>query len=322
MANSDSLDPMFDRWRLRRKLFFWRLLSILFLLGIVGALASRTSLTQFGKYTPHIARISFEGIITDNRAQVELLKELARSPSVKGVVIHINSPGGTTVGGEVLYTSLRAIAEKKPVAAHIGTVGASAGYMLALAADQIFAHYNTVTGSIGVLFQYAHFEKMLDTLGISVDAVRSGALKATPSLESPPSEETKAMLKTLVDDTFSWFLDLVRTRRKLSRSVIEKLSLGGIYTGHQAHQMGLIDALGDETQAVFWIESQLKSPQKLPVLDWQPPRNSGRSSFFGVEGAKNFFLHVFFLIFGEKKGQESGILVDGLLSIWQKERVR
>src|SRR5262245_64585542 len=118
-----------------------------------------------GSFLPHIARVSVSGLITDDQKILELLDKIGKSSQVRAVILDINSPGGTTTGGEAMYNAIRRLAEKKPVVAVCGTLATSAAYIVALATDRIFVYGNTITGSAAVLFQWAAVTDLLPPLG-------------------------------------------------------------------------------------------------------------------------------------------------------------
>jgi protease-4 len=265
-------DVLVDRRRLRRSVTVWRALAVV---AIAAALAG-VAFAFFGgegigRNAPHIARLPIEGLITDDRDTVELIDEMALNDNVKGVILFINSPGGSTTGGEVTYNALRKLAEKKPVVAQIGTLGASAAYMIALSADHIIAHYTSLTGSIGVLMQYGQVHDLLAKLGVEVNMVHSGPLKAEPSPFDPPSPAAVDMLQGLVMDTYDWFVGLVVERRDLDEATARGLADGRVFTGHQALEAKLIDEIGDQTAAVDWLGKARGVNVELPVRTWKTP---------------------------------------------------
>src|SRR6185437_16935824 len=179
-----------DRRRLKRRLTAWRIAAVLFALLFLSALVlSGQSGPGTAGLLPHIARVDISGIITDDRKMSELLDKVGKSDQVKAVILDINSPGGTTTGGEAMYDAVRRLAEKKPVVAVCGTLATSAAYIVALATDRIFVYGNTITGSVGVLFQWAEVTDLLHTLGIKVEEVKSGPLKAVPNPFEPTDEK-------------------------------------------------------------------------------------------------------------------------------------
>ena len=141
-----------------------------------------------------IARIEVGGFIAGSQRMADLFKRVGEAGSVSGVVISINSPGGTTTGAEELYRGIRQLADKKPLVAFVDGTAASGGYITALAADHIVARETSLVGSIGVLFQYPDVSKLLDTVGVQVQEIKSAPLKAEPSPFHPTSPEARAAL--------------------------------------------------------------------------------------------------------------------------------
>ena len=316
-------DVLVDRRRLRRKLTFWRVIA-----GVVlAAIVIVALLAQFdprARAREHVARLSISGVIIDDRKRLQLIDKIAASSSVKGVIVSINSPGGSTSGGEGLLEALRKLAEKKPVVAHIGTVGASAGYMIAIAADHVVARRNAITGSIGVLFQFGDAQRLLETIGINMDAVKSSPMKAEPTFYKPASPESRAMLQAMVKDSYDWFVDVVAERRGLDRDEALRLANGSIYTGHQAIAHKLIDAIGGEEEAKQWLIDEKKLNPDLPVVDWKVdsdlpaiPLSNAFSKFIGQTLAETLFgkNSVTKMLFPE------ALMLDGLVSVWHAQGI-
>ena len=188
--------------------------------------------------------------------QSELLDKLAKADGVKGVIVAINSTGGATAGGEALYEGLRKLAAKKPTVATIGTVGASAAYMAAIATDHIVARRTSITGSIGVIFEFPEVSELLDKLGVR--SRRSRARRSRPSRRrsSRPPTEAKAVIAGIIADTYNWFVDIVAERRKLARADALTLADGRIFTGRQALDAKLIDEIGGEDAAIAWLATK------------------------------------------------------------------
>jgi protease-4 len=270
--------------------------------------------------TPQIARINISGFITDDRAQTELIERLAETDAVSGVIVAIDSTGGATTGGESLYVALRKLAEAKPTVATVGTFGASAAYMAAIATDHIVARRTSITGSIGVIFQYPEVSELLDKLGIAVEDIKSAPLKAEPSPFKPTSEEARRVIAGIVADSFDWFVDIVAERRGMLRGEAVALADGRIYTGRQALGAKLIDEIGGEDEAIAWLATQ-GVDDKLPVKDWRPRRDNGVFSYTDAALlwiAKRMGLAPDLLPGGlmERFLPES-LKLDGLLSVWQ-----
>ena len=184
----------------------------------------------------------------------ELIDKVAKADQVKAVILDINSPGGTTTGGEAMYDAVRRLAEKKPVVAVCGTLATSAAYIVALATDRIFVYGNTITGSVGVIFQWAEVTELLHTLGVKVEEVKSGPLKAVPS---PVRADRRARPRGDRGDgaggqgsgSSTWSAIAARS----SHSSVPGLTDGRIYSGRQAVELKLVDEIGDERAAMTWL---------------------------------------------------------------------
>ena len=223
-----------DRRRLKRRLIFWRIAAVVLAVGgacrlVVDATADSA---QVSKTTSRACAI--DGLITGDQATLDLLDDIANSRKVKALIIRIDSPGGTTAGSEALYEAIREIAKDRPVVAVMDTVAASGGYITAIAADHIVARGNTITGSIGVIFTFPEVSRLLDTLGVKMEEIKSGELKAEPSPYKPVSDKVRAVSKEMVQDAFAWFTGLVAERRKLPIDRVQVLADGRVYTGRQA----------------------------------------------------------------------------------------
>jgi protease-4 len=311
-----TADALVDRRRTRRKLVFWRAVAFLLLAVALVAVAARFMGEGLaGKAAPHIARVTVTGVILADRKVEEMLADIAEADAVKGVIVSIDSPGGSTTGGEALYDGLRRIAEKKPTVATVGTLAASAGYMTAIAADHIVAKKTSITGSIGVYFQYGNVAKLLDALGVSVRTVKSAPLKAEPSpFTEPEVPGAREMIARLIDDTYQWFVDIVAERRGLDRAEALRLADGSIFSGRQALDLKLVDAIGDEQTAVAWLEQARKVDKDLPILDWKP-----ETDFEGF-GLGSVALAGLGRLLGLDLGGFAGEpALDGLVSVWHPQ---
>ncbi len=310
-------ETVIDRRRLRRRLALWRIaalvLAVLFLAGLV---AGDQRMMGSSGLLPHIARVSISGIITDDRKLQELLDKIAKSDQVKAVILDINSPGGTTTGGEALYDSIRRVAEKKPVVAVCGTLATSAAYIAAIATDRIFVYGNTITGSVGVIFQWADVTELMKTIGVKVEEVRSGPLKAVPSPFEPTDEKGRAVAAEMVQEAKIWFVDLVTERRDIQPYTVPGLTDGRVYSGRQAVALKLVDEIGDERAAKLWFEKERKLASGLAIVDWKPKTESSGifgwlpgsiASQLGIPGENIAFL------FGQVS---EGLRLDGLVSLW------
>ena len=310
-----------DRRSLRRKLSFWRWAAVAVL--VAGGLAL-FAFSGWGDVTErardHVARVAGTGLIQDDRELVERLERIADNQSVKALIVTISSPGGTTYGGEVIYRAIRKVAEKKPVVSDVRTLAASAGYLIALAGDRIVAGETSITGSIGVIFQYPQVKTLMDKLGVSLESIKSRPLKAEPSPFHPPSDEARAMIQAMIDDSYGWFVDLVAERRKLQRPEALALADGRIFTGRQALEGKLVDELGGDDEIRAFL-AERKVSKDLPVLDWEAP--SGALSFglgsLLAEAVKALGYEAFPTMKSLEKTGLDKLFLDGLVSVWQVE---
>ena len=257
-------DYVVERRRLKRRLTFWRVLGVVALVTAVVAAAGRFDLRR---QQDHVAQIAIGGLILDDPARDEAMKEVADDDKVKALLVKIDSPGGTYVGGEALYESLRQVGGKKPVVAIMGTTATSAGYMSALGSDHLVARSSTLTGSIGVILQTADVTGLLDKIGIKSVVVKSGPLKAQPNPLEKFSPAARKATEAIIADYFDMFVTLVAERRSLSREQVLKLADGRIFSGRQAKKAGLVDALGAEPEARKWLSETHKIADFLPVKE-------------------------------------------------------
>jgi len=296
-------DYVVDRRRLKRRLLFWRLLALV-ILGV----AAITALTDIEEITDgnHIARLSVSGIIVDDIDRERILRELKEDEGVHALIVRIDSPGGTVVGGESLYHQLKDIGDKKPVVAVMGSMATSAGYMTALGADHLIAREGSLTGSIGVLLQTADMTGLLEKIGVKPETIKSGPLKAQPNPMEPFSPEAREATKEVVMDMYAMFIGMVARNRNMANEQVKDLADGRVFTGRQALANGLIDAIGSEAEAIDWLENSRKIKGDLPILDVviERPGQKWRQFFNGMIGKT---------LFSER------LRLDGLISLWQPE---
>jgi protease-4 len=275
-------DAIVDRRRMRRKLTFWRVAAVVVALVAIGGgalfVVPGSRLMPPGAY---ISRIKIQGLIRGNQDRIEALERLGRSRA-SAVILHIDSPGGTTAGSEQLYDALRELQKKKPMVVVVDGLAASGAYIAALSADHIIANETSLVGSIGVLFQYPNFTDVLKTIGIRVEEVKSSPLKAAPNGFEPTSPEARKAIEAIVLDSYAWFKDLVKDRRKMDDGQITRVADGRVFTGRQAVGLKLVDGLGNEKAALTWLEREKKVPANTPVRDYSLQPRFGELSFLHV----------------------------------------
>ncbi|KJV69070.1 signal peptide peptidase SppA [Candidatus Neoehrlichia procyonis] len=204
----------------------------------------------------YIAQININEQISHNKSRDNLLKQLAKNDNAKALILIIDSPGGSVVDSEILYQQIRDIAEKKPVVTVLNNLAASGGYMVAIAADHIIAHSNTLTGSIGVIAQYIGFEPIAKKLGISLKSIKTSELKAAMSPFEDLTPNGEKYMQNIVNESYNFFVDLIVHRRHLTKEYVLKIADGRLYTGSQAFKIGLVDQIGGEKDAIIWLNTQ------------------------------------------------------------------
>jgi len=315
-------DVIVDRRRIRRKLTFWRVAAVAIAIAAIAAIGMLTTPGGRGAFTTSgsIARVSIEGLIRSNQERVEALERLEKSQAA-AVVVHINSPGGTTAGSEQLYDSLVRLKAKKPLVVVVEGLAASGGYITAIAADHIVAQQSSLVGSIGVLFQFPNVGELLKTVGVKVEEVKSSPLKAAPNGFEPTSPEAREALDALVKDSYAWFKGLVKQRRGMDDALLEKVADGRVFTGRQALDLKLVDQLGDEKTAVAWLVEQKGVKKDLPVRDYKLSPRFGDLTF--LRTAASVVLDALGLGAIAHQVEQAGVVqavdrltLDGMLALW------
>jgi protease IV len=317
-------DHIVDRRRMRRKLTFWRALAVLIAIVAVVGIASMfrgssTGLVQASG--PQISRVTIRGIIRGDEDRLKALDNLANSRATRAVIVHIDSPGGTTVGSEELHDALRRVANKKPMVVVVDGMAASGGYIAAMAADHILTQKTSLVGSIGVLFQVPNVSHLLDTIGVKVEEIKSSPLKAAPNGLEPTSPEARAAIESLVRDSYAWFKDMVKDRRKLDGEALDKVSDGRVFTGRQAVELKLVDEIGQEREAIEWLAKSNNIDPKTPVRDWRLTPRFNELSFIHL--GTSAVLDALGLGAAARWLESLGLLqtveklnLDGLLALW------
>lgn len=320
-------DAIVDRRRLRRKLTFWRVMAVLIAIAAVVIGAGFWTRNDGWRFTTapgaYVARVKISGLIRGDQERTESLDRLARSQA-RAVIVHVDSPGGTTAGSEQLHDSLRRVAARKPMVVVVDSLAASGGYITALSADHIIAQQTSLVGSIGVLAQYPKLGELMKTLGVSVEEIKSSPLKAAPSAFEPTSAEARAALESIVMDAYAWFRGLVKERRRLDDAALERVADGRVFTGRQAIELKLVDALGDERAAREWLAKEKGIAVTTPVRDWRLHSRLGDLSFLHLATA--WLLETAGLDSLARRVETMGALqaierlnLDGLLALWHPQ---
>lgn len=315
-----SLESEFqiERRRLHRRVGFWRAASFLVLLALVLGAGAYFGNVDLKHGSAHIARVDIKGVITGDDATLKLLKSVTES-NASAVILRVNSPGGTVSGSEAVYLALRKLAEKKPVVTFVDGLAASGGYIAAIGGDYIVTRRTAIIGSIGVLFQYPDVVKLLDSLGVKVESIKSSPLKAAPSPVEVTTPEARAAIASVLKDNFAWFKSLVADRRTLSSTELESVADGRVFSGAQSLANRLVDEIGDEERALIWLQKEKNIPADLPIKDWKVEDVAdgwglaeGAASLARAIGL-NTIANVIELV----AIHEKSAVLDGALAIWQ-----
>ena len=251
MLNPDSL---VERSKLKSQVSLWRTGALVILgLGLFIAFASSKDFKSIKPEKPFIARVNVEGIIYEDQERLDILKELEEDKNIKAIIMHINSPGGTAVGGETLYNAIKDLNAKKPIVVVMDSLAASAAYLISLGAEHTLAQNGTITGSIGVIMEIPNVKEAADKLGIKFDYIRTSPIKGSPTMFEAKNEKAFANLDDMMHDFYNYFVATVAAERKLDMNKALELSDGRVFSGKGAVDNKLIDGIGGEKEAKKWL---------------------------------------------------------------------
>jgi len=265
-------DYLIERKLIKRQLTKWKIFS----LGlIILALFIVNNNLPFGKSIKkgtfsdrdYIASVSISEIIIDDLDRIKKLSEIEQNDRIKAVIVNVNSPGGSVVGSEMLYNSLVKISKVKPVVVIMGSLATSGGYLISLGGNYIIAHNGTITGSIGVIMQSTEFTELADMIGVKFNNFKSNVLKASPNPTEKVTPEVYQATMNSIDTVYYYFIELVATRRNLGIEYVKKIADGRIYSGQQAFDLKLVDAIGSSDTALQWLYNRREISKDLDVID-------------------------------------------------------
>ena len=297
-----NADTLLDRLYLKSQITKWRIFAVIFAL-IALVVATERYNTHSPIEKEFVARITFNGVIGDDQKIYDMIKDVADNSKAKAVIVWLDTPGGSAVGGEEIFLRLRALSEKKPVVAVMRSISASAGYMIAIGTDYIVAREGTITGSIGVIIETAEITELAKKIGITPIIIKSMPLKGSPSPFEKSTPESERVIHQVVNDFYKHFVDMVAQRRKLDRERVITLADGRVYSGRSAVDNKLIDAIGGEEEVMKWLVSQRHIKQGLDIKDVQIDQKNSLFDQF-TQDIAGFFL------------QKSSVALDGLVAIW------
>lgn len=300
-----NADTLLDRLYLKSQITRWRILAIVF-----AMLALLVAGERFSAHSPierdYVARLTFDGIIGDDQKIYNLIDDIGENSKIKAVIVWLDTPGGSAVGGEEVFLRLRKLAKKKPVVAVERSISASAGYMVALGSDYIFAREGTITGSIGVIIETAEVTELAEKIGIKPVIIKSSPLKASPSPFEKTTPEAEKVIHDVVNDFYNRFVDMVAERRQLPRERVITLADGRVYSGKAAVANKLIDAIGGEEEAMKYLVEKRHIKDGLDVKDVQVEQENSLFDRLSQSMAGKFF-------------QRSSVTLDGLAAVWHPD---
>lgn len=270
-------------FRKRHPIIFWGFVVLLLAgVGVLGAVIGGNGLMGGQR----MALVSVSGPIMDPEPTLEWIRKVERDPSVAGVLLRVDSPGGGAAASQELYNALSALASKKPVAVSMGSLAASGGLMVSMAGSRIFANASTVTGSIGVRMDIPQLQGFLGKIGVGQETITTAPYKDAGSYMRPLSPEQREYFKKVLDDMHQQFVDIVANGRHMEHARAAALASGKIFTGREAVQLGLVDELGGQDSALAWLSAQCGVPAERKLLSrpkeggWLP---RGLKTMLGVD---------------------------------------
>ena len=252
----------------------------LFVISVGGLSRGEGGPALFG---PRVAIVELEGVILEVDDIVRELKNHRDNPTVRAVVMRINSPGGVVAPTQELHDAVRRLRDAgKPVVASLGAVAASGGYYVAVACDQIYANRGTLTGSIGVIMQLPNLEQLMKKIGVDYVVVKSGQFKDVGNIARPMTADERRVMQALLDDVHGQFIDAVAAGRKLSREEVVRFADGRVFSGAQAKELRMVDALGG-------LEDAVQAAGKLAGIPGTPSVIQPKRRFSIMELLRNQF---------------------------------
>jgi protease-4 len=250
------------------------IVGAIFLFFVILALFLRPQSGRSARFAlgAKVGVIEMTGVITSASKLIEDLRNFREDSAIKAIVLRIDSPGGSVAPSQEIHDAVKKTAEIKPVVVSMGSVAASGGYYIAVAGQKIVANPGTMTGSIGVIMEFANYEELLKKIGWQNIVVKSGRFKDIGSPNRPMSAADRQLLQAMIDDVQSQFVDAVAQGRNLSPEEVKEVADGRIMTGRQALAAGLVDELGGLETAIDLAADLAGIVDPKVVYPLEPPR--------------------------------------------------
>lgn len=255
-------------FRKRRPVVFVFLVLFAIGLGIALVTGIVRAVSKSGMFSgPRLGLVRVEGFIGDAERVVSWAEQLRRDKTVAGVLVRVDSPGGAVAPSQEMHLAIQRLAKEKPVVVSMGTVAASGGYYVAVAAKEIFANPSTLTGSIGVRLQMTNVQGLMERIGVTSESLTTGKLKAAGSPFQPLTAEEREYLQTILADMQDEFVNAVANGRSLSKEAVTAVADGRVLTGRQALAAKLVDHIGDQQAALGRLKELCNLKGEPDILD-------------------------------------------------------
>lgn len=226
-------------------------LKIFFIvIGILLLVSFVATIIESGFSTGKVAVVNIKGVIVESRQTIDEIKQYRKDPTIKAIVIRVDSPGGAVVPSQEIYEEIKRTISVKPVVVSMGSVAASGGYYISCPATKIVANSGTLTGSIGVLIEIPNIKGLLDKIGVKAEVIKSGRYKDITSPFKSLQNDEREVLQQLIDDVHEQFIKAVAEGRKIPIDKVKKIADGRVFTGLKAKELGLVDEIGDLDYAI------------------------------------------------------------------------
>jgi protease-4 len=284
---------LFDLEFYKKKLFIWRLATIFALIALIFVTFKFDNITA--DKSDYIARVSIQGFIDNDQFRIEKLDKIAKDKLVKALIIDIDSPGGSVVGGELLFKKIKEISQTIPTVVFIGSQATSAAYLAAIGANHIVSPQGSLVGSVGVILQSVDITEFAKSIGIEPIIIKSSVLKGVPHVAEKLTPEAKASLEEVIDDIYIMFKDFVLESRTINDQYVDEALSGRVFSGNKAYDMGLVDQVGDFQDVRDYLTNQNVS-NKLQIKEITLKKDDVSSLFKIIAPVFDMFLNSFYTI--------------------------